>query len=389
MKLIARPPLRLIAVFASLLCVFAALAGAVPAASAATSGATASTVARLSPSYLMNFDNLTYSETSTGSLSGMSVSKSGDVSGEMTVNPPLYGTSALSGTLKGDTITFTAADGDYTGTVNASTQQISGTYTYPGQNGVWKATPASQCDINGTCPPPKCTKPYEQPASWDTERVASPVPGIAGYIEPINVIISACSTVPLSDIEAALGNWSTVSDATSVTFHSFHFKCISPEKADVAGRGYVTQDAAWRLKGCVGGNVLSVTGLENHVRIWNQPSKEGDSFGAWFITASYETACVSIGGKLYSFFDKGSHITSDMHFFHCVDGGAGTLHTNGYDRGAQDLTDAVAAAAHAWNWNVSVHAITRPISDGQDVGEDGAKFDSTVYVLTVTLPANP
>jgi hypothetical protein len=388
MKLTARSPLRLMAFLGSLLCVLAALAGTDSTASAATFAATTPATAKLAPSYLMNFDNLTYSTTSTGSLSGMSVGKSGEVSGEMTVNPPLYGTSTLSGTLKGATITFSAGDGDYTGTVNASTRQISGTYTYPGQNGVWKATPASQCDINGTCPPAKCTKPYEQPASWNTERVASPIPGIAGYIEPINVIISACSTVPLSDIEGALGNWSTVNDATSITFHTFHFKCISPEKADVAGVGYVTQDAAWRLKGCVGGNALSVPGLENHVRIWNQPAKEGDSFGAWFITASYETACVSIKGKLYSFFDKGSHITSGMHFFHCVDGGAGSLHANGYDRGAEDFTNAVVAAAHAWNWKVSEREVTRPIRAGQDVGEDGVKFNGTVYVLTVTLPVN-
>ena len=125
--LAARPSPRLLALLASLLGVFAALAGTVQAARATTSGATAPAVARLAPSYLMYFDNLTYSTTSTGSLTSMSVNKSGKISGDMTVNPPLYGTSALSGTLKGATITFSAGDGDYTGTVNASTRQISGT----------------------------------------------------------------------------------------------------------------------------------------------------------------------------------------------------------------------------------------------------------------------
>jgi len=388
MKLTARPLPRLLAFLASLLCVLAALAGTVPAARAATSGATAPAVAKLAPSYLMYFDNLTYSTTSTGSLTSMSVDKSGKVSGYMTVNPPLYGTSALSGTLKGATITFSAGGGDYTGTVNASTRQISGTYTYPGQNGVWKATPASRCEINGTCPPPKCTKPYEQPVSWNTERVTSPVPGLADYIEPINVIISACSTVPLSDIQAALGHWSTVSDTTDITFHTFRIACISQEKANVAGRGYVTQNVAWRLGGCLGGNVLSVAGLENHVRIWNQPAKEGDSFGAWFITASYETACVSLNLKLFTLSSKDKHPTSAMKFWHCVDGGPGSFFSDGYDRGAKDFAGDVLAAAHAWNWNVSEHKITRPISGGHDVGEDGVKFNGTVYVLTVTLPAN-
>ena len=156
----------------------------------------------------------------------------------------------------------------------------------------------------------------------------------------------------------------------------------------MAGHGYVTQDVAWRLSGCLKGNVLSLVGLENHVRIWNQPSKEGDSFGAWFIAASYETACVSIKGKLYTLFDEGSHITSDMHFFHCIDGGPGSFDTNGYDRGAKDFAHEVVLAARQWNWNVSEKKITRPITGGHDVGEDGVKFNGTVYVLTVTLPAN-
>ncbi len=387
MKVTTHPP-RLIALLACLLCVFAALAGAVPAARATTTEATAPAAAKLAPSYLMYFDNLTYSTTSTGSLTSMSANQSGKVSGEMTVNPPLYGTSALSGTLKGATIKFSASGGSYTGTVDASTRQISGSYTYPGQNGVWKATPASQCEINGTCPPPKCTKPYRQPVSWNTQRVGSPVPGLAGYIEPVNVIISACSTVPLSDIKAALGNWSTVLDTTSIVFHTFPIKCISAEKADVAGRGYVTQNLAWRLGGCLGGNARSVAGLENHVRIWNQPAKEGASFGAWFIAASYETACVSAKRKLYTLKSVVTHLTRGMKLWHCVDGGPGSFGTNGYDRGAKDFAGAVVAAARAWDWKVSEKAITRPITSGHNVGEDGVKFNGTVYVLTITLPVN-
>jgi hypothetical protein len=78
------------------------------------------------------------------------------------------------------------------------------------------------------------------------------------------VIISACSTVPLSDIKVALGNWSTVLDTTSIVFHTFPIRCISAEKANIAGRGYLTQDLAWRLSGCLGGNARSVVGLENH-----------------------------------------------------------------------------------------------------------------------------
>jgi hypothetical protein len=195
------------------------------------------------------------------------------------------------------------------------------------------------------------------------------------------VIISACSTVSLNDIQAALGDWDTVS-STWVDLGGAHFKCISPEEADVTGNGYVTQQEAWRYKGCREGNVLSLTGLENHVRIWNQPVT-GSTYGAWFITASYETACVSIKGKLYSFFDEGSHFQSDMHFFHCVDGGHGSFDTDGYNRGAKDFAHDVVLAAERMGWKVTEETITRSLTGG-NIGEDDAAFDGTVYVLTVT-----
>jgi hypothetical protein len=230
--------------------------------------------------------------------------------------------------------------------------------------------------------PSQCTKPYEQPASWDTKRVVSPIPEIADYIEPINVVISGCSTVSLSDIQAALGNWDTVSDMTPIVFDTFRINCVSPEKADVAGRGYVTQDVAWRLDGCLRGNALSVIGLENHVRIWNQ-AVPGSRYGAWFITASYETACVSKGPDLFTFESQEKHPAKAMKFWHCVDGGPGSFFSNGYNRGAADFADDVVAAAQHKGWKVTEEMITRPITEG-NIGEDGVPFDDIVYVLTVT-----
>ncbi len=382
-----------VAVISMALCGSALAAGQAPAV-AATGGRPVARIAgmarqddaaavKLSRTYLMYFDNLTYSETSDGSLTSMSVHKSGKVSGYMTVDPPLGGTGSLSGTLKGGKLKFSVDGGDYTGTVNGSTEQISGTYTYPGQNGVWRATPASKCEASGTCPPAKCHKPYDKPVSWDTQKAKSPIPEIADYVEPVNVVISGCSTVPLSDIEVALGKWSTVSDTATITFHTLRIRCISPEKADVAGHGYVRQDAAWRLRGCVGGNILSLPGLENHVRIWNQPSSERGSFGAWFITASYETACVSLHLKLFTFKSKDKHPTSAMELWHCVDGGPGSFFSDGYNRGAKDFADDVVTAAGNWGWDVSERKVTRSVS-GDDTGEDGVKFNGTVYVLTVT-----
>ena len=341
---------------------------------------------KLAPAYLAYYDNLTYATAADGTLTSMWVSPSGHVSGYLTVDPPLAGSGPLSGTLTGNTISFAHGAGGFTGTRNSATLQMSGTYGDSSENGVWKATPASPCAVSGTCPAVPCTAPDQKPASWDTARVASPVPGLSGYVEPLNVIVSACSTVPLSDIQAALGDWSTVSDTTSISFHGFHVPCISPEKADVAAHGYETQAAAWRLQGCLAGNVLSLTGAENHVRIWNQPSREGDSFGAWFLTASYETACVSSKGKLYTLSSVLKHLSSSMKLYHCIDGGPGSKGTDGYNRGAKDFANAVAASARAWGWNATVQTITRPVPSGQNVGEDGVKFNSTVYVLTVTLP---
>jgi hypothetical protein len=74
----------------------------------------------------------------------MSVNAAGAVSGLLTVNPPLYGTSSLSGELTGDALTFkTEAGADFTGTVREPSGDISGTYDFPsdGQNGTWTATP--------------------------------------------------------------------------------------------------------------------------------------------------------------------------------------------------------------------------------------------------------
>jgi len=104
----------------------------------------------------MTFDNTTYNETSDGSLTGIVEDQQGDISGEMTVDPPLGGTGAFTGTVTDATITFDvtggAGGGVYTGTVNAQ-GVLSGTYQYTeppysGQIGTWQATP------NGAGTPP-------------------------------------------------------------------------------------------------------------------------------------------------------------------------------------------------------------------------------------------
>ena len=252
------------------------------------------------------------------------------------------------------------------------------------QSAATAAAPASSASASGAATvSPACATDYRQPASWNTGRTVSKTPGIADYIEPLNVVISACSTVPLADIQAALGDWKTEYAATEVTLAKVHLACISPETADVTGHGYVTQQKSWRYQGCAAGNLLSLTGREGHVRLWNQPVP-GSRYGAWFIAASYETACASVAGKLYPLAGKGSHPASGASIFHCINGGPGSLGTDGYDGGAKTFAGDVVQAARDKGWTVTEKTVTRPVAAGQDTGEDGVKFSGTVYVLTLT-----
>ena len=230
-----------------------------------------------------------------------------------------------------------------------------------------------------------CTADYCPPADWDTARASTPLAQIPPFVEPLNVVISARSTVSLADIQQALGNWHTVSTATTVSVLGIHIKCISSELANVTGSGYQSQHVAWRLGGCVDGNELSVTGNEDHVRIWNQPVA-GSKYGAWFIAASYETMCVDYHGALTAASEHAAYAA--LHSgsaYHCVDGGPGSIHTkhpDGYNDAAADFSAAIATAARGHGWQVTTRTVSVP--RGASAGEGGVPFDSTVSVLTVT-----
>ncbi len=233
----------------------------------------------------------------------------------------------------------------------------------------------------GSCAGPA----YCDPVSWDTDQAPTPLPQIPPFVEPLNVLISARSTVSLAGIEQAMDNWRTVSTQTDVSLSGIHVLCISSEKADVTGHGYLPQNQAWRLGGCVGGNTLSLAGNEDHARLWNEPVK-GSKDGAWFVAASYETLCLVKDGKLETASkDPLYAATHASQSYHCVDGGPGsfaTKHPNGYDDGAATFAAAIAAAAKAKGWHYSQQVITVPRS--ADSGEGGVPFDRNVYVITVT-----
>ena len=230
-----------------------------------------------------------------------------------------------------------------------------------------------------------CGADYCAPADWDTARAATPLSQIPPFAEPLNVVISARSTVSLAEIQQALGDWKTVSTATTVSVAGIHLKCISSELANVAGRGYAPQQVAWRLGGCVDGNELSLSGNEDHVRIWNQPVP-GSKYGAWFIAASYETMCVVRNGELQT--ASANKVWTALHSasaYHCVDGGPGSfrsLHPDGYEDAARDFSAAISSAARGHGWQFMERMVTVP--RGASSGEGGVPFDAVVYVLTLT-----
>jgi hypothetical protein len=230
-----------------------------------------------------------------------------------------------------------------------------------------------------------CTADYCDPADWDTALASTPLKQIPPFAEPINVIISAGSTVSLAQIQQALGDWKTVSTGTTVSVTGIHIKCISSEKADVTGGGYVPQHVAWRLGGCVDGNDLSISGNEDHVRIWSQPVPGGKHV-AWFIAASYETMCVVRNGKLQTAAaNKAWTALHPASAYHCVDGGPGSItakHADGYNDAARDFAAAILAAAKSQGWHASQRLVT--VTRRASAGEGGVSFDGTVFVVTVT-----
>ena len=234
-------------------------------------------------------------------------------------------------------------------------------------------------------PTAPCNADYCDPLDWATAQAATPLTQIPPFVEPLNVVISARSTVPLTDIEQALGTWETVSTATAVSLAGIHLMCISSEKADVTAGGYVPQRFAWRLGGCVDGNELSLSGDEDHARIWNQPVA-GSKYGAWFIAASYETMCLVRDGRLQT--ASTDKVYAALHpgsVYHCVDGGPGSFHAahpDGYDDAATDMSAAIVTAARSHGWQASERTVT--VKRRASAGEGGVPFNDTVYVLTVT-----
>lgn len=214
---------------------------------------------------------------------------------------------------------------------------------------------------------------YCIPADWD----AHTVPGSATQgMEPLNVIISARSTVPFATVLKDLSDWDQVPTGTLETTPK---GCMSEETADVTGTAQVGQQQSWRLttklfghrlSGCDGGaKLLALAGVENHVRIWNQPITGSTVGGAWFVTASLEKACA---------------IRHYPYAWHCIV-------SNGYNEGADQFVSDIIVAAHQQGWTVTTRLDYRAsgtgglgANPGPGTGLDGTAYSGNVEVVTVT-----
>lgn len=237
------------------------------------------------------------------------------------------------------------------------------------------------------------TPDYCIPADWDAH---TPTDALIAGPEPLNVIIGANSTVTPTQLLAALGGWQAVGIGNSPFARPP--SCISAEYANVTDQSNATpvaQAQSWRFGGCVLGNIDSLAGLENHARLWNQPVPGSPIGGAWFVTASYETAClVTSTGTIIPLkkATKAQLSLPSVHLWHCIDGSKGSLLSNGYNVGAVVFVSSVKRAAAKKGWSVQVRYDERAsgsssglgLDSGAGAGLGGVAYSNQVAVLTIT-----
>jgi hypothetical protein len=204
------------------------------------------------------------------------------------------------------------------------------------------------------------TPAYEAPDDWNVStEPGSPSPGV----EPLNVIISAASTISFNAIFAGMANvvypggqpvqWLSVQVGTGL-FGLAGSACISGELSDVPGGGnsYVEEALSYRIDGCAG--IVSTN--ESHARAWLQPST-----GAAFLALSNETPCL-LGLKPW----------------HCIG-------DDGYDRGRDRFVNDLRQAAENQGWSVSCENVSRPTG----VGLNDVTWDGVASLCTVTPAGSP
>lgn len=197
---------------------------------------------------------------------------------------------------------------------------------------------------------------FDAPHDWNVSTAAgSPSPGV----EPLNVIITGDSNVPLNTILARMEHvvhrggvvkeWLRVGTGTGLLDAPISGACISAETATVSpdGRGTIPQIESLRVDGCAG---IAEWG-ENHARMWIQTSS-----GAAFFAVSREEPCL-LGVRPW----------------HCIE-------SDGYNRGRDELVDDLKKAGENQGWAVDCKDVERP----SGVGLNGVAFDAVATACAIT-----
>jgi len=214
---------------------------------------------------------------------------------------------------------------------------------------------------------------YSTPPSWTascTNRGRTPiVPCKLGGNEPLNVIISAQSTVPVEKNYDVLGSiFSKVSLFDSLGYTNCGTPTAggpSPLYANVDGH-WKTQDFGYRDEGCA----ENVTG-GNHVRGWKQ--NNGNST-AWFLALSEEHLC------------QKQESTQLFNAWHCINAPSSPkADDGGFDQGRADFVSQVLDDAA---FSSSVKYIHVPSLKSSKGSTDNVPYDDRVAILTIQY-SNP
>lgn len=215
----------------------------VPPASVSRSRDTLSSLSatepQLSSSYEAAFHNVTYNRDADGTLTVIKEDKQGNISGTLTVEPPLYGGGPFTGTVSGTAIKFTVTSTSpndcgcksavFTGTVNPQASALSGTYiantTGPTQNGTWKAQSVGGSAPSSATPPSSApSAPGSAPSTGkpSTGKPASvPAGAVACHGTDVahNIDMNAWANTKSSCAEFLYG-WSLSVEPGAVSFPS-------------------------------------------------------------------------------------------------------------------------------------------------------------------------
>jgi len=210
--------------------------------------------------------------------------------------------------------------------------------------------------------------PWEQPVDWFGHATSG------DHGDPINVILTATSTVSLDTLYNALHSLPgrTLYDPVSnqnkanqawwkvqiiINKIPTNTNCINPLTANVDDLrlpivdDYTEQQFSAREGGCL---AVAYEGVD-HFRGWQQ-----DTTGAWFIAASTENACVSV---------------IPPYATHCV---------ISYDNGRDELVSDIQSAASANHWPISVQHISE-YAAGSVSQPDGSSPTYNGQVAVISL----